>query len=87
VTGTRLARTLGGGPFREPRAAAPKALGLAAQARVREWQKFLGVNVSFDVLPNAPRWLATLARRIVPTLPASGFELESLLKQLGLAVR
>jgi 2-polyprenyl-6-methoxyphenol hydroxylase-like FAD-dependent oxidoreductase len=57
--------------------------GAASQ---REWQKFLGVNVSFDVLPNAPSWLTTLARRIVPTLPASGFELESLLKQLGLAI-
>jgi 2-polyprenyl-6-methoxyphenol hydroxylase-like FAD-dependent oxidoreductase len=53
----------------------------------REWQKLLGVNVSFDLLPQAPRWLAQLARRIVPALPVSGFDLEWILGQLGLAVR
>jgi 2-polyprenyl-6-methoxyphenol hydroxylase-like FAD-dependent oxidoreductase len=55
--------------------------------RHREWRKLLGVDVSFDLLPQAPGWLATLARRMVPALPASGSHLASLLGQLGLVVR
>ncbi len=50
----------------------------------REWHKLFGVNVRFDVAPNAPRWLSTYARRIVPALPASGNDLENMLGQLGL---
>ena len=50
----------------------------------REWHKLLGVNVGFDLLPHAPPWLAKHARRIVPTLPASGRDLERALEQLGL---
>jgi 2-polyprenyl-6-methoxyphenol hydroxylase-like FAD-dependent oxidoreductase len=53
----------------------------------REWQKLLGVNVGFDLLPQAPGWLATLARRLVPALPASGVDLVTLLAQLGLVLR
>jgi 2-polyprenyl-6-methoxyphenol hydroxylase-like FAD-dependent oxidoreductase len=53
----------------------------------REWQKLLGFNVSFDLLPYAPAWLPAHARRVVPALPASGFDLESLLGQLGLVIR
>jgi 2-polyprenyl-6-methoxyphenol hydroxylase-like FAD-dependent oxidoreductase len=53
----------------------------------REWQKLLGFNVSFDLLPNARSWLPPLARRLVPALPASSFELESLLGQMGLVLR
>lgn len=50
----------------------------------REWHKLFGVNVRFDLAPNAPRWLSTYARRIVPALPASGADLEKILAQLGL---
>jgi 2-polyprenyl-6-methoxyphenol hydroxylase-like FAD-dependent oxidoreductase len=55
--------------------------------REREWHKLLGFNVRFDVLPHAPHWLAALAPRIVPALPASGLDLQQLLLQLGLAIR
>ncbi|MFZ5896933.1 MAG: FAD-dependent oxidoreductase [Myxococcota bacterium] len=50
----------------------------------REWHKLFGINVRFDLAPNAPRWLSTYARRIVPALPASGPDLEKMLGQLGL---
>jgi hypothetical protein len=54
--------------------------------RRREWHKLLGVNVSFDLLPHAPPWLAPHARRIVPAFPASGRDLEQPLARLGLKV-
>ena len=54
--------------------------------RRREWHKLLGVNVSFDLLPHAPPWLAPHARRIVPAFPASGRDLERPLEHLGLRV-
>lgn len=54
--------------------------------RRREWHKLLGVNVSFDLLPHAPAWLAPHARRIVPALPASGRDLEQSLERVGLKV-
>jgi len=50
----------------------------------REWHKLFGVNVLFDVLPHAPRWLSKYARRIVSALPASGNDLLALLARLGL---
>jgi pentachlorophenol monooxygenase len=54
--------------------------------RTREWHKLLGVDVSFDLLPRAPDWLAPYARRIVPALPVSGSDLEAPLERLGLRV-
>jgi 2-polyprenyl-6-methoxyphenol hydroxylase-like FAD-dependent oxidoreductase len=55
-----------------------------AAEREREWHKLFGLNVQFNVLPHAPRWLSTHARRIVPALPASGSQLTELLSLLGL---
>jgi 2-polyprenyl-6-methoxyphenol hydroxylase-like FAD-dependent oxidoreductase len=52
--------------------------------RQREWHKLLGVNVSFELLPHAPAWLAAHARRIVPALPGSGRDLSAMLQRLGL---
>jgi 2-polyprenyl-6-methoxyphenol hydroxylase-like FAD-dependent oxidoreductase len=52
--------------------------------RQREWHKLLGVNVSFQLLPHAPPWLAAHARRLVPALPASGGDLSEVLQRLGL---
>jgi 2-polyprenyl-6-methoxyphenol hydroxylase-like FAD-dependent oxidoreductase len=52
--------------------------------REREWHKLLGLNVRFDLLPHAPPWLATHARRLLPHLPASGKDLTLLLEQIGL---
>jgi 2-polyprenyl-6-methoxyphenol hydroxylase-like FAD-dependent oxidoreductase len=56
------------------------------RGRRREWHKLLGVNVTFDLLPNAAPWLPPLARRILPALPASGRDLDLRLKELGLYV-
>lgn len=54
--------------------------------RRREWHKLLGVNVSFDLLPNAAPWVAPHARRILPALPTSGEDLDRRLEQIGLRV-
>ena len=64
----------------------PAALGEYGTVREREWHKLLGVNAKFDLLPHAPAWLAARARQITPTLPASGGDLRSLLRQLGMTV-
>jgi 2-polyprenyl-6-methoxyphenol hydroxylase-like FAD-dependent oxidoreductase len=56
-------------------------------AREREWHKLLGFNPHFDGPENAPSWLREHARRIVPALPASGLDLQHLLRQLGMTVR
>jgi hypothetical protein len=54
------------------------------QERRREWHKLFGVNVGYDLLPNAPAWLALHARRIVASLPATGADAERSLERLGL---
>jgi 2-polyprenyl-6-methoxyphenol hydroxylase-like FAD-dependent oxidoreductase len=56
-------------------------------AREREWHKLLGFNVQVDSSDNAPSWVREHARRIVPALPASGLDLQHLLRQLGITVR
>jgi len=63
------------------------ALEQLAAVREREWHKLLGFNVRYDAAASAPAWLREHARRIVPTLPASGSDLQHLLSQLGLTVR
>jgi 2-polyprenyl-6-methoxyphenol hydroxylase-like FAD-dependent oxidoreductase len=57
--------------------------GLSCQ---HEWCKLFGYHVKFELLPHAPAWLATCARRIVPVLPVSGSDRKELLAQLGLAI-
>jgi 2-polyprenyl-6-methoxyphenol hydroxylase-like FAD-dependent oxidoreductase len=57
-----------------------------ARGRRREWHKLLGVNVTFELLPNAATWLPLYARKILPALPASGRELDRSLADLGLRV-
>ncbi|MEI9949108.1 MAG: NAD(P)/FAD-dependent oxidoreductase [Pseudomonadota bacterium] len=57
-----------------------------ATVREREWQQLLGFNVRFDLAAGAPAWLREHARRIVPTLPASGSDLQQLLRQLGVTI-
>jgi 2-polyprenyl-6-methoxyphenol hydroxylase-like FAD-dependent oxidoreductase len=58
-----------------------------AAAREREWHQLLGFNVAFEVQPGAPSWVREHARRLVPTLPASGLDLQQLLRQIGISVR
>ena len=62
------------------------ALEQLAAEREREWHKLLGFNVQFDTAASAAGWLREHARRIVPTLPVSGPDLQQLLLQLGLSV-
>jgi 2-polyprenyl-6-methoxyphenol hydroxylase-like FAD-dependent oxidoreductase len=62
----------------------PSALEFYGAERQREWHKLLGVNTSFELRPHAPAWLAQHARRLVPALPASGRDLNTILGQLGL---
>jgi len=64
----------------------PATLEQLAAVREREWHKLLGFNVRYDAAASAPVWLREHARRIVPTLPASGPDLQQLLSQLGLSV-
>jgi len=63
-----------------------EALQEQGAERLREWHKLLGYNVRFDLLPHAPPWLTTYARRVAPVLPASGADLKAMLEQLGLRV-
>jgi 2-polyprenyl-6-methoxyphenol hydroxylase-like FAD-dependent oxidoreductase len=63
-----------------------EALTAYGSEHLREWHKLLGYNVQFDLLSNAPPWLAAHARRIASALPASGSDLKSLFHQIGLAV-
>jgi len=62
----------------------PSLLERYGSEREREWHKLLGVNVSFELLPGAPSWLASHARRLVPAIPASGPDLTEILRELGL---
>jgi 2-polyprenyl-6-methoxyphenol hydroxylase-like FAD-dependent oxidoreductase len=57
--------------------------GLSCQ---REWYKLFGYHVKFELLPHAPPWLASSARRVAPLLPASGADRKELLGQLGLSI-
>jgi len=64
----------------------PESVQEHGAERLREWHKLFGYNVRFDLMPHAPPWLATYARRLAPMLPASGGELKGLLEQVGLRV-
>ena len=57
--------------------------GLSCQ---HEWYKLFGYHVKYELLPHAPAWLASCARRIVPVLPVSGADRKAVLGQLGLAI-
>jgi len=62
------------------------ALEQLAAVREREWHKLLGFNVHYEASTTAPGWLREHARQIVPTLPASGRDLQQLLAQLGVSI-
>jgi len=65
----------------------PATLEQLATMREREWHKLLGFNVHFEAASTAAPWVREYARLIIPTLPASGADLQHLLEQLGLTVR
>jgi 2-polyprenyl-6-methoxyphenol hydroxylase-like FAD-dependent oxidoreductase len=59
-------------------------LGAASE---REWAKLLGFKVEFENPAKAPPWLHEHARRIIPALPASGLDLQHLMRELGVTIR
>jgi 2-polyprenyl-6-methoxyphenol hydroxylase-like FAD-dependent oxidoreductase len=48
------------------------------------WQRLLGASREVRALPGADSWVRQTAARILPCIPASGEDLEALLKQIGL---
>jgi len=55
--------------------------------REREWHQLLGQHAHIDTQPETPSWLRERAKRLVPALPASGRDLQHLLRELGFIVR
>jgi hypothetical protein len=50
------------------------------------WQRLLGAGREVRALPGADPWVRQTGARIVACVPASGDDLEPLLKQIGLTV-
>ena len=50
----------------------------------RAWQSLLGAGREVRALPGADPWVRQTRTRIVTCMPASGNDLEPLLKQIGL---
>jgi hypothetical protein len=48
------------------------------------WQRLLGAGPEVRALPGADPWVREARARIVACIPASGDELEPLLRQIGL---
>ncbi len=54
------------------------------EERSREWKMLLGITNRLRTRPDTPAWAQRLALRLVPSLPASGRDLNALLEQVGL---
>jgi 2-polyprenyl-6-methoxyphenol hydroxylase-like FAD-dependent oxidoreductase len=52
--------------------------------RKTEWEKLLGIEASLKTTSDAPDWIGKHPARILPCIPASGEDLQQLLKQIGL---
>jgi hypothetical protein len=65
--------------------AAPLLEDFATKTR-NEWQALLGANREVRELPGADPWVRQNSARILACVPASGDDLEPLLKQIGLTV-
>jgi 2-polyprenyl-6-methoxyphenol hydroxylase-like FAD-dependent oxidoreductase len=55
-------------------------------AREREWAELLGFKVELQNPDNALAWLRGHARRIISALPASGLDLQRLMRDLGVTI-
>ncbi len=51
--------------------------------RKAEWERLLGIEASLETTADAPDWIGNPAR-VLPCIPASGDDLQQLLKQIGL---
>ena len=52
--------------------------------RRAEWEKLLGIEASLKISSDAPDWIGKHPGRVLPCIPASGEDLQQLLKQIGL---
>jgi hypothetical protein len=67
------------------RAGGPKSLLEEFATETHEaWQWFLGAGRTVRALPGTDPWVRQTAARILACIPASGDDLEPLLKQIGL---
>jgi 2-polyprenyl-6-methoxyphenol hydroxylase-like FAD-dependent oxidoreductase len=82
------ARELASRISRIQRAGEPPALldQLASETH-QAWQRLLGDGGAVRALPGADPWVRQAATRILACLPASGDDLEPLLRQIGLTTR
>jgi 2-polyprenyl-6-methoxyphenol hydroxylase-like FAD-dependent oxidoreductase len=67
--------------------AAPSLLQEFATQTHEAWQQLLDSGPAVRALPGADPWVRQIGARIPACVPASGDDLEALLKQVGLAVR
>lgn len=74
----RIADVLGGSPA--------SVLDRYHHERTDEWRALLGLRGALAPKPNADPWLAEVAPRLLPVIPATGPDLRKLLSQLGLAL-
>ncbi len=65
----------------------PDLLRYYNEERRREWRRMLGIDDRLRIDGRAPRWAREAGGRLVPTLPASGADLNALLGQVGLRLR
>ena len=63
---------------------APSLLEEFATETHQAWQRLLGAGQAVRALPGADPWVGQEAARILACIPASGNDLEPLLKQIGL---
>jgi 2-polyprenyl-6-methoxyphenol hydroxylase-like FAD-dependent oxidoreductase len=77
---TRMSRILHAG-------ATPSLLQEFATQTHEAWQRLLDSRPAVRALPGADPWVRQIGARIPACLPASGDDLEALLKQIGLTVR
>jgi 2-polyprenyl-6-methoxyphenol hydroxylase-like FAD-dependent oxidoreductase len=64
---------------------APSLLQEFANETHEAWQWLLGTGQAVRALPEADPWVRQTGARILACIPASGDDLEPLLKQIGLA--
>ena len=53
----------------------------------RHWLRTLSSDADFELLPEVAEWLSAHVQQVVLALPASGPDLEELLRQLGIERR
>jgi 2-polyprenyl-6-methoxyphenol hydroxylase-like FAD-dependent oxidoreductase len=65
----------------------PTTLESLGNAQRQDWLRTLTIGADFEFLPHAADWLSPHVQQVVSALPASGPDLEELLRQLGIERR